>query len=92
MMRIRIIRGVKGWRKPQGAKYVTRGTRWGNPFDWRKVGRAASVELFRQYLAEMAPSERESFIAPLREATALCCYCKPTEPCHADVLIAEALR
>lgn len=24
-------RRVKGWRAPQGAKYVGRGTRWGNP-------------------------------------------------------------
>ena len=27
---------AKGWRMPEGAVYVGRGTRWGNPFDFRR--------------------------------------------------------
>lgn len=35
------LRRTKGWRKPEGAIVVTRGTDWGNPF---VVGRALSIE------------------------------------------------
>lgn len=27
---------TKGWRMPEGAVYVGRPTKWGNPFDWRE--------------------------------------------------------
>ena len=35
----------------------------------------------------MSEAEREAWLAPLRQATALMCWCKPDELCHADVLI-----
>ena len=31
-------RRTKGWRAPEGAIYVGRGTKWGNPFQVVKVG------------------------------------------------------
>lgn len=33
-------RRIKGWRKPEGAIYVGRGTRWGNPFTVVSTARA----------------------------------------------------
>ena len=91
MARIQLSRR-RGWRKPDGAIIVARPSRWGNPFDWREHGRAEAVEMFRQHLAAMPPNERESYLAPLRKATALCCWCGPDEVCHADMLIAEVGR
>lgn len=83
------LRRQRGWRKPEGAIVVARGTRWGNPFVVKEYGRQQAVGMFRQYLADMSPTEREDYLASLREATVLCCYCKPGELCHADVLIEE---
>lgn len=55
-------RRVKGWRMPEGAVYVGRGSRWGNPFDWREGveaggggergvawARGVSVDLFGEW-------------------------------------------
>lgn len=52
---------TKGWRKPEGAVVVTRGTKWGNPFtisDARDVGHIGTdaelaeycVRVFRRWL------------------------------------------
>ena len=78
---------AKGWRKPEGSKCVDRSSRWGNPFEVAEHGRAESVRLYREHLASMTPEDRGKLLAPLRTATALCCYCKPDEECHADVLL-----
>lgn len=86
MTRIQLSRR-KGWRKPAGAIVVSRPTRWGNPLNAKVYGSAGAVEMYRQHLAEITPAEREAYLAPLRGATALCCWCPPGEPCHADVLI-----
>jgi hypothetical protein len=55
----------------------------------QEYGRDRAVEMFRQRLAEMPQPDRDAYLAPLRDATALCCWCRPGEACHADVLIAE---
>jgi hypothetical protein len=41
---------TKGYRMPEGAVYVGRPTRWGNPFSIEKHGRIAALEYFRLYL------------------------------------------
>jgi len=33
---------TKGWKMPEGAIYVGRPTRWGNPIDWRGYSAASS--------------------------------------------------
>jgi hypothetical protein len=38
MDRIQLSRR-RGWRKPEGAIVVVRGTRWGNPFEVKEYGR-----------------------------------------------------
>ena len=84
-------RRVKGWRKPPGARYVGRGTPFGNPFPVAvkddPAAHAAAVAAFRRWLE--APAQ-----APLRDRVRrelrgrdLGCYCKPGLPCHADVLL-----
>ena len=81
------LRRSKGWRLPAGAKVVARPTRWGNPYKVAEHGAARAVALYRESLAAMPPDERDGLLEPLRGATALACWCKPGEPCHADVLI-----
>lgn len=93
---------TKGWRMPEGAVYVGRPTRWGNPFrptdldlHDRPLGLLRSVELDRlatlRFVEEGEPEDVERWLAPLRSATALVCWCPVGQPCHADTLI-ELLR
>jgi hypothetical protein len=50
MMAERIQRKrTKGWRMPEGAVYVGRPTKWGNPFPVKEHGEVA-VEMFDQWL------------------------------------------
>ncbi|MCD9194238.1 DUF4326 domain-containing protein [Streptomyces albireticuli] len=102
-----------GWRKPTGAVYVGRGTRWGNPsrvvweprtgswqvectgagvigifafeFTSEREARLAAVEAYRVHL-----KRHPELIDRARTELAgrdLMCWCKSTEPCHADVLL-----
>jgi hypothetical protein len=105
-MPIRIQRKrSKGWRMPDGAIAVTRGTIWGNPFSVRpdikpgtRVGgahgyiavptAADAVACFREMMAsqgETADALRSRL--PELRGHDLACWCKPGDPCHADVLI-----
>lgn len=86
-----------GWKLPANAKCVTRPGRFGNPFivDEKKAGHAAHP--MARSTAEQAVAEFERHVvgdARLREIIRtelrgfdLACYCKPGEPCHADVLL-----
>ena len=138
---------TKGWRMPEGAIYVGRPSRWGNPWPvtgdiqpWLalalgqradKAGRQASAVIaYRAWMTgtplpvptdDQLPDEGGSLeysdgtvrkvsslpvgmglmmlarypigvperpdIEPLRDATALVCWCGLDEPCHGDVLI-----
>jgi hypothetical protein len=82
---------------PAGAVYVGRPSRWGN--DW-KVGvpypdsyyplpltREAAIRSYRQWLERGSPGWLAGLLEPLRDATALACWCPLDQPCHADVLI-----
>lgn len=82
---------TKGWRMPEGAVYVGRPTRWGNPYwvgSWRPNAPAAghiesveeAVEHYRQLVAPWLPLDE------LR-GKALACFCPLDQPCHADVLL-----
>src|SRR5688500_7708213 len=72
----------KGWRMPEGAVYVGRPTRWGNPF---RVGGSTS--------AAMAVAEFGVYVSlngfDLTELRGkdLACWCPLDQPCHADVLL-----
>ena len=86
-------RRTAGWRKPEGAIAVGRGTRWGNPF---VVGRGRdqvrtnleAVEKYRAYVLSepgMLTEVRRWLVG-----ADLMCWCRIGEPCHADVLLALA--
>lgn len=93
---------VEGWRMPEGAIYVGRPTRWGNPYDWHEwvycsaidpyEAKQWAVEQFRLWLnGEIDGNEkrREEILTHLHELKGkdLACWCNPFETCHADVLI-----
>jgi hypothetical protein len=90
---------IKGWRMPEGAIYVGRGSQWGNPFRVGYSGDAARcVELYRQQL-ESALRGGEActahFIRIARHlrvlrGSVLACWCRLDQPCHADVLLRVA--
>lgn len=95
-------RRTRGWRAPEGAVYVGRGTRWGNPF---RVGaphphpdengrpirdRAEAVDLFELHIGPMGMHEYDDDkLAALRAMAGrpLMCWCPLDQPCHANVLL-----
>lgn len=74
---------------PANTIVVTRATKWGNPF---KVGidgdPQACVESFRMMLEESIEGKaiQKQAKEQLRGKN-LGCFCKPGQPCHADVLL-----
>lgn len=83
------MRRVKGWRKPEGAIYVGRPTRWGNPYRVGTDGSAAEcVARFEQWCRQRRAETPDAFaqwLAPLR-GHELACWCGSDTPCHADIL------
>lgn len=87
---------TKGWRMPEGAVYVGRPTKWGNPFpiiDYHDPNdRRASVAMFKMWLYHPDRTKlREQVISELRGKD-LACWCRPNQECHADVLLELANR
>ena len=117
---------TKGWRMPEGAIYVGRPTRWGNPFTivnahrqgWviyddrdrlglapagqstsdgfiaafatREEAQRHAVRLYRKWL--LGSQARVSDLQPILAGHDLACFCQPSWPCHADVLLELANR
>lgn len=75
---------TKGWRMPEGAVYVGRPTKWGNPFTNGPKGenvlnfRALVAKGNRNYLRELKRTLRGKDLA---------CWCPLDQSCHADVLL-----
>lgn len=78
-------RRVKGWRMPDGARYVGRGTRWGNPYTVATHGEMA-LPMYRDWLREQLLGD-QAFLDPLMDCTALACFCPLDRSCHVDYLI-----
>lgn len=85
---------AKGWKMPEGAVYVGRPTKWGNPFPlaptWLEP-RHMAVDRYRFWLTGvirapygLPPQPQE--IAQLRGKD-LACWCPLDQPCHADILL-----
>jgi hypothetical protein len=71
---------------PQNTVYVGRPTKWGNPF---KIGvHGSREEVLRKYRIwiEQKLNQDPNFLTPLRGRN-LACFCRLTEPCHADILL-----
>ena len=79
-------RRSKGWRMPDGAVYVGRPTRWGNPF--ASSDRARDVREYAEWLTRR-PDIVEAARRELRGKD-LACWCPESQPCHADVLLRVA--
>lgn len=81
---------------PEGAVYVGRPTKWGNPFskDNNPLPEGLGGEMWQEQvvfafawrLDYLPESEKEALIAPLRGKD-LACWCPLDRPCHADVLL-----
>lgn len=72
---------TKGWRMPEGAVYVGRGSRWGNPCCVERPSqRLDAVAWFETHVAPALD------VADLRGKD-LACWCPLDQPCHADVLL-----
>ena len=70
---------------PEGAVYVGRPSKWGNPYKASKTKtREQAIQEFQIY-AELKVFYEPQWIEPLRGKD-LVCWCSPL-PCHADVLI-----
>ena len=81
-------RRSKGWRMPEGAVYVGRGSRWGNPFVVGLPANPTAADCVRRFRCEQVPVLQASLpnISALRGHD-LACWCPLDQPCHADVLL-----
>lgn len=82
------LRRTRGWRKPVGAVVVARPSRWGNPFRVGVDGDRA--ECVARYRAALDAGDLPFGVGDVRRELAgrdLACWCRPGEPCHADVLL-----
>lgn len=82
-----------GWRMPAGAIYVGRPTFWGNPYKVGEIWLAdpvevpdveTAVELYRRWIVKQ---EIEGLMQTRLRGKDLACWCRPGDPCHADVLL-----
>ncbi len=97
---------AKGWRMPPNTVKVDRSTRWGNPFRvGQTVHSGTGREATQEDIATQADAVRafadmlqldlrnypstEDIRTHLRGKT-LACWCKPGDPCHADILLQVA--
>ena len=69
---------------PEGAVYVGRPSRWGNPYRVGFLTPAGAVFLYRTVVAR--DFDRLGWLEPLRGRD-LACWCPLDQPCHADVLL-----
>ncbi len=76
-------RRVKGWRMPEGAIYVGRGSRWGNPY---RIGTCMIPNAQAAVDAFLANLPISLDLSTLRGHD-LACWCPISQPCHADILL-----
>lgn len=92
---------TKGWKMPEGAVYVGRPTRWGNPFRVGNLGpddcmtcadASEAVAKYRSELTTFGDAINFTGCTPdeIRQELRgkdLACWCQLDQPCHADVLL-----
>ncbi|MBW3096855.1 DUF4326 domain-containing protein [Pseudohoeflea coraliihabitans] len=89
---------TKGWKMPEGAVYVGRPTKWGNPFEGARdyPSRELAVARFRAGLDGCAhpDSFMGTILSDVKDLRGkdLACWCPLDQPCHADVLLELANR
>lgn len=100
-VRIQLSR-KKGWRLPENTVKVDRSTQWGNPFVIGQTYPIKEDDGFGDVIGQHTVKDAADAVALFSEhmeATGwtydleslrgknLACWCKPGEPCHADVLL-----
>lgn len=84
-------RRTKGWRMPESAIYVGRGSKWGNP--WRVedgMSVKGAVWRYRDAAEGRLPFAKVPGVDEIRSELAgrdLACWCSLDKACHADVLL-----
>src|SRR5580698_4533218 len=79
---------TKGWKIPPNTVYVGRPTRWGNPFTIKEVGDAqTAIDMFRGAIRTLHATLGFGELRRELRGKNLACWCKLSEPCHADVLL-----
>jgi hypothetical protein len=97
---------TKGWRMPPNTVSVTRPGRYGNPFNWRdgleisggneEWAKAVAVDMCREWLRhpecfpDLPPPPTVMEIKAELRGKNLACFCRETDPCHADLYLAIA--
>jgi hypothetical protein len=87
------LRRTKGWKLPDGAVVVSRGSGerpFANPFQAGTDGdgnRAHLTGLYRAYLSRPEHTELVQRIKTELRGKDLACWCPLNGPCHADVLL-----
>lgn len=80
----------KGWRMPEGAVYVGRGSMWGNVYRIGEIEKVngqpitpeRAVALFRDWVEPHHATIQDGL-----RGRDLACWCPLDQPCHADVLL-----
>lgn len=82
---------TKGWKKPNDAVYVGRGTQWGNPFRINSTRtRQQCVDAYRYEIERMnggIVGFNASWVQQKLKGKHLMCWCRLDQSCHADVLL-----
>jgi hypothetical protein len=101
------IRRTAGWKLPADAVKVDRSTLYGNPFRSDRPNEAAiaagartAADAYRIWLTDgsalshLYPELRRSILDKIGrlKGHSLACWCRPGDPCHADVLLELANR
>lgn len=81
------LRRTKGWRLPPNAVNVARPTKWGNRFCIGLPANPTAEDCVRRFRDEQAPEYQIGRQLEELRGKDLACWCKPGEPCHADVLL-----
>ena len=89
-IRIQLSR-KKGFKLPPNTVVVSRPSKWGNPYKVAEFSGSAErkVELAVACFEQMVATNRDFRILAKQELRGknLACWCKPGQPCHADVLL-----
>lgn len=83
----------KGAVNEPAAVYVGRGSRWGNPHRLQSQDDTNRVWIVAKFRADLLAGRLGVTVEDVRRELRgrnLSCWCKPSEPCHADVLIEVA--
>lgn len=88
-----------GWKKPENTVNVARPSKFGNPYDWREMGREEAVAKYRRQLEWQLSEGAWVLIQAVTQVSIdelrgknLMCWCPMDQPCHADVLLELANR